>query len=79
MTANAAAAALADAPFGLAVLFDSWTWSNGAVGVPGWPHVLPSDIPDDAALQAAADAVQQQADAVRALKTQHGLGNKVGL
>jgi hypothetical protein len=68
---------LADAPYGFALLFDSWTWGDGAVGVPGWPRVLPHDVPDAAALQAAADAVRQQADAVRALKTQQGLGNKV--
>lgn len=48
------------------------------MGVPGWPHVLPADIPAEPDLQAAADAVRAQADAVRALKAQQGLGNKVG-
>ena len=85
VTATPAAAVLpllndhADAPFGLALLFDSCGWGDGAVGVPGWPRVTPADIPDSAALQAAADAVRQQADAVRELKTTQGLGNKVRL
>lgn len=48
------------------------------MGVPGWPLVLQADIPTEPDLQAAADAVRAQADAVRALKTQQGLGNKVG-
>lgn len=68
----------ADAPFGVALLFDSWSWGDGALGVPGWPHVLPADIPTEPNLQTAADAVRAQADAVRALKTRQGLGNKVG-
>jgi hypothetical protein len=69
--------AAVDAPFGLALLFDRWSWGDGALGVSGWPRVAPSEVPTEAALQAAADAVRAQADAVRALKTQQGLGNRV--
>jgi hypothetical protein len=67
----------ADAPFGAALLFDAWRYSGGAVGLPGWPAVLPHELPSQQQLQEAGDAVRQQADAVRALKQEHGLSNKV--
>ena len=69
--------AITDAPFGLALLFDAWRWGSGAVGVPGWPCVVQGDLPSEQGLQEAADAVRQQADVVRGLKTNQGLGNKV--
>lgn len=78
-TAAAAAAVLPDAPFGLCLLFDSWRWGDESLGLPGWPRVLQGQVPDEGAVQQAADAVRQQADSVRALKTQQGLGNKVSL
>ena len=64
---------------GLALLFDSWRYpSDGALGRPGFPRVPPSELPKSGKLQAAADGVRQQADHVRALKQQQGLGNQVG-
>jgi hypothetical protein len=69
----------ADSPVGVALLFDSWRFpSDGALGRPGFPRVQPAQLPDEGSLQAAADGVRQQADHVRALKQQQGLGNQVG-
>jgi len=47
------------------------------VGRPGHPCVPPEQLPTADQLQAAADAVRQQADAVRSLKQQQGLPNQV--
>ncbi|KIY96794.1 hypothetical protein MNEG_11168 [Monoraphidium neglectum] len=66
-----------DSPVGVALLFDSWRFpSDGALGRPGFPRVQPAQLPDEGSLQAAADGVRQQADHVRALKQQQGLGNQ---
>lgn len=68
----------ADAPVGVALLFDAWRYpATGEVGRPGFARVPPAELPSDAALAAAGAAVRAQADAVRALKQQGGLPNQV--
>ncbi|GBF99835.1 hypothetical protein Rsub_12535 [Raphidocelis subcapitata] len=65
-----------DSPIGVALLFDAWRHPcDGALGRPGFPRVAPSELPGPEQLQAAANSVREQADAVRALKQQRGLPN----
>jgi len=59
-----------------ALLFDSWTFEDGRVGRPLLPAILPSQVPVQGDLLSAEEDVRAQADAVRALKVQDGLGNK---
>jgi hypothetical protein len=65
-----------DTAFGAALLFPRWRYSNGALGAPGWPAVSPQQLPSAQQLRRAADAVRQQADAVRALKRPAGASNR---
>lgn len=67
-----------DALLGTAFVFDTWVdaGAGGATGRAGAPPALPGDLPTEASLQAAGEAVRQQADAVRRLKVEQGLGNK---
>jgi hypothetical protein len=68
----------ADELVGVALLCDRWSWSDGWLGRPGWPRLAPQDLPTEADLAAAGEAVRQQADGVKQLKQQQGLTNKVG-
>lgn len=66
-----------DAFLGSAFVFDSWRDGRGAVGRPGMQRaLLPDELPTEAVLQSSAESVRQQADWVRGLKVQQGLGNK---
>ena len=62
---------------GRALLFDRWTLTDGRIGAPLVPALLPSEVPGDADVQRADEAVRRQADEVRRLKLQQRLGNQV--
>jgi len=68
--------AASDALLGAAFIFDAWSLPDGSIGRPGAPEARPEAQPTAEALAAAADGVRAQADAVRALKVQQGLGNR---
>eukprot|EP00798_Chlamydomonas_sp_ICE-L_P028566 gene28566-31726_t len=53
---------------GKAFLFEHWVYSDGRLGRPWVPPTLPAHMPTPASISQAQDAVQIQADHVRALK-----------